>query len=903
MTSIGSPSPFFLAGKKAYQVDRSLRFNDNDSAYLQFTPSSTGNRKTWTWSSWFKRSNLTLSSQATIFHSYGSGSQRTELIFSGNGDQLIFQQGRQSGTGFATTTGLFRDVSAWYHVVCVADFSNGTASNRFKIYINNVEQANTIGSTFTDADGQMPVSGVPIEIGGRTNNRFFDGYMAEINFIDGQALTPSYFGETDATTGQWNPKKYVGSYGTNGFYLNFSDNSGTTATTLGKDLSGNGNNFTPNNFAVSDAVKDSPTNNFATLNAVDFNGGSLVEGNLKQDNSGATNTSATFGMQSGKWYWEIYFNSSSGGVFGVGIGESRKGSALNDLTRHYGYSTNGQFYTTVNGSSTAAGYGATLSAGDILSVKFNADTREIDFLKNNSSQGYTVTLADGFLYLPCFHANNSDITVNFGQDSTFASATSSGGNTDGSGQGDFKYTVPTGYKALCSANLPDPTILLPNKHFNTLLWTGTQTTRNITGLDFQPDWVWVKKRSGSEAHDLQDAVRGATKRLSSNTTAAEITAVGSIDSFNSDGITTNDAGTTNESGFTYVGWFWNAGDTDGKTYVVKVHDFSGNNRYIFDDFQTQAVTLDLAEGGTYVFDWSDSSAQSHPIRFSTTADGTHGGGSEYTTGVTKDDSAYKTTITVAASTPTLYYYCQNHSGMGGAINTNSTLGSSNFDGSIQSTVKVNASAGFSITRYTGAGGVSTIGHGLGVEPNMFMVKSRTQNSDWEMYWKVLGNTERVNLNSQNAKSTGINGWNSTSPTSTVVTINGGASGNTSGQSHIMYAFSEVSSYSKFGTYIGNGNASGTFVFLGFRPAWVLVKRVNQAASWSLHDNRRAGYNADNDYIHPDLAQAESDGSPGTIDMFSNGFKCTTTAGTHNNSGGTFIYLAFAESPFKYARAR
>ena len=156
----------------------------------------------------------------------------------------------------------------------------------------------------------------------------------------------------------------------------------------------------------------------------------------------------------------------------------------------------------------------------------------------------------------------------------------------------------------------------------------------------------------------------------------------------------------NQNSQTYVAWNWNAGDTDGKTYAVTVVSDSGN-KYRFDGFGTSAVTLDLAEGGTYVFDWSDSSAQSHPIRFSTTSDGTHGGGSEYTTGVTKDDSAYKTTITVAASAPTLYYYCQNHSGMGGAINTNSTLGSSNFDGSIQSTVKANATAGFSIVTYTG----------------------------------------------------------------------------------------------------------------------------------------------------------------------------------------------------------
>ena len=282
---------------------------------------------------------------------------------------------------------MFRDPSAWYHIVVAIDSTQSTQSDRQKLYINGNQITDFATNTQTSQDRQFSVNHASKRIllgnqrpnSSSTLSNYFDGYLAEYHLVDGLQLTPTSFGATDPVTGQWNPKKYVGSYGTNGFYLNFSDNSGTSSTTLGKDSSGNGNNFTPNNFAVSDAVKDSPTNNFATLNRVDFNGGSLAEGNLKQDNSGATNTSGTFGMQSGKWYWEIYFNSSSGGVFGVGIGESRKGSALNDLTRHYGYSTNGQFYTTVNGSSTAAGYGATLSAGDILSVKFNADTREIDF--------------------------------------------------------------------------------------------------------------------------------------------------------------------------------------------------------------------------------------------------------------------------------------------------------------------------------------------------------------------------------------------------------------------------------------------------------------------------------------------------------------------------------------------
>ena len=246
MSSLGSPNPFFIAGKKAYEIERSLRFNDDDSAYLSRTPSSAGNRRTFTISLWAKRANFS----GAMFGSWISDTDRATLRFTS--DFLEFQQ-----TGYSVkTNAVFRDPSAWYHIVCAIDTTQGTQSNRGKLYVNGVEQ--TLSSNNFPQDHQTSVNNNSIQtIGTRWisgANSLFDGYLAEVNLIDGLALDASYFGATDAVTGQWNPKKYTGSYGTNGFYLNFSDNSGTTATTLGKDSSGNGNNFTPNNFAVSDAV-------------------------------------------------------------------------------------------------------------------------------------------------------------------------------------------------------------------------------------------------------------------------------------------------------------------------------------------------------------------------------------------------------------------------------------------------------------------------------------------------------------------------------------------------------------------------------------------------------------------------------------------------------------------------
>ena len=250
-----------------------------------------------------------------------------------------------------------------------------------------------------------------------------------------------------------------------------------------------------------------------------------------------------------------------------------------------------------------------------------------------------------------------------------------------------------------------------------MLYTGNGGTQSITGLEFQPDWVWTKERGtgtggGSSNHQLYDAVRGATKRLESSNTSDEDTISNGLTSFDSNGFSIGSHSAINDNSVANVAWNWDAGETDSATYTVKVVSDSGN-KYRFNDFGTSAVTLDLAEGGTYTFDQSDSSMSSHPMQLSTTANGTHGGGSAYSTGVTyqldgstvtasafisgfSSASSRKLIITVAASAPTLYYYCYYHSGMGGQANTNSTLGSSNFDGSIQTTVKVNASAGFSL---------------------------------------------------------------------------------------------------------------------------------------------------------------------------------------------------------------
>lgn len=574
-----APGPFLGAqATTGYRVSNSLRFRRSASAYLGRTPSVASNRTTYTWSGWVKRGTL----GAVNLVLFGAGSTTSDIDgLQFLSDAVQFYTGG-GNTGFASliTTQVFRDPSAWYHIMVAVDTTQATASNRVKIYVNGAQVTAFSSATYPNQNTTSSINNtVRHAVGaiwfGTTYVNFFDGYLAEVNFIDGQALTPSSFGENDATTGVWKAKAYTGTYTGNSFYLKFADNSGATATTIGKDSSGLGNNWTPTNISVTagttyDSMIDTPTpyddggngvGNYATLNPVTPY---LVNTTLSQGNLVATKAAAssapkiygTIGVTSGKWYWEVKLAAQGGAanyyaIIGVSNASSPSGS---DSAGVYYFGTNDASlagYKQVNGVNSS--YGANYVAGDTIGVALDCDNLQITFYKNNTSQG-VITGLTAATYFPRLGSdgttNNATFEANFGQRP-------------------FTYTPPSGFKALNTQNLPTPTIAAGNAHMGILTWTGTSTSsgRTFTGLNFQPDLIWAKLRSSVGNHQLYDVIRGTGKRISSNLTDAETTnpANGYVSSFNSDGFTTSagstDNGWFNELNSTYVAWQWKAGGT------------------------------------------------------------------------------------------------------------------------------------------------------------------------------------------------------------------------------------------------------------------------------------------------------------------------------------------------------
>ena len=461
---------FLLPGAKftpAYEVANSCRFNRADTAYMHKTPSSTGNRDVWSWSAWIKRS--TLGALQVIFEAGDGGSNYTQIAFNSS-DQLDFQD---DGGGRLKTNRLFRDVSAWYHLLIVFNSADGTAGDRMRIYVNGTEETSFVtddtANVAQNEDSEMNLSSRVIRLGyGNEDDYAFGGYMAEVVLLDGTAATPTSFGEFDEDSPTiWKPKDVSGlTFGTNGFYLDFED-----SANLGNDKNG-GTDLTEVNLAAADQATDTPTNNFATINPLHFGSDNgtvtMSEGNLKFSNSGNdTFRSSTMAVSTGKWYAEFKLTGTATGS-GVGINSGNQVAYIGSNSYDYIFGFNGIVY---NNDSNAGGSFAAPATNDIVGVAVDLDNNKIYWSENGSflnsgdpTSGATGTGAisvtasssngTGFYHFAVGDAGSGTVSFecNFGGCPAF---TVSSGNADANGYGNFEYAVPSGYYALCTKNLAE----------------------------------------------------------------------------------------------------------------------------------------------------------------------------------------------------------------------------------------------------------------------------------------------------------------------------------------------------------------------------------------------------------------------------------------------------------------
>jgi len=454
-----------LAGE--YEVANSCRFNDGSSDSLYKTFSGNGNRKTFTFSAWVKRGIVSSGDHCLIATSVSASDDNTMEFFFQGGDKLAV--GRYYNYNLITNA-LFRDPSAWYHIILACDTTQSTASNRMRLYVNGSEITSFATASYPSQNDDLPLlaGSQRINIAAQyythlsQNTRFLDGYMTEVVMIDGQQLTPTSFGEFDEDSPTiWKPIDVSGlTFGTNGFHLDFENSS-----SLGADVSGNSNNFTVNNLTSVDQSTDTCSNNFATLNAlVPTSSATFSEGNLKivgSSSSAYSNRSqSTFAVESGKWYFEVEVDSFSGSNPTIGIGYSSRAASLNPTLSNAGdicIRLDNEKYD--EGSSSASYFSSSISNGNIIGVALDMDNGKIWFslqgtfvgTVGSSGEAATFTVGNGINITPTLRPMDGTLICNFGS----PPYTISSGNADANGHGNFEYSVPSGYFALCTKNLAE----------------------------------------------------------------------------------------------------------------------------------------------------------------------------------------------------------------------------------------------------------------------------------------------------------------------------------------------------------------------------------------------------------------------------------------------------------------
>jgi len=804
-----------------YVIENSCRFNPTDTAFLSKTFGSAGDRRTWTFSIWTKRGRVDSESEFICV-----GTDNNNLFqsqFSTNGS-IYIQDFTGSSNQLIESTMLLRDPSAWYHIVFVWDTTDGTAGDRFKLYINGVRVTDFTAEVNASLNYEGYINkAAEFTIGEKLTNstRYYDGYMAQITFQDGVAAPITDLGEFD-TNGNWVPIDVSSlTFGTNGFHLDFAVAPGT-GNGAGTDVSGNGNHFTDSGLAANDQMTDSPTDdassdvgNYATIGLMTGSAITVKNGNLEFDNTVTGKRNKLFipfnvqTFETDGCYWEMTLDAvvSYGGYVGLINYSGDSVATFLDGTTYYADAADQWTYRTHTGEKNIEGivsaYGSGAVATDVLGFAYKGGKCWVSLNNTWANSGDPA-------------ADTNEMVSGLNTEGVLYPGFTDGGNNDkisgtwNFGQSAFAGTIPTGFKKLCTADIPAPTITDPSKYFqvDTFTGTGSELVRTLTDGDggaVKPDFVWIKDRDSAVEHVWTDSARGATKEISCEINGNESTVAQGLKSFDSSGYTLGTDASYNASSSLNVAWCW------------------------------------VASGGA---------------------------------------------------------------------------GSSNTDGSINTTTTtVDTTAKFSVSTWVGTGANATVGHGLGVAPDFIINKSRDGGGDpqpWLVYHSAntaAPETDHLRLAGTHATEDAII-WNDTAPSATVFSVGASSNVNRSGESMVTYCWAGVEGYSKFGSYEGNGSTDGSFVWCGFRPAFVLVKNSSNAGeNWYLWDAARTPANIGSaSVLYPNTTAAAAEASARFPDFLSNGFKLRSTDTSVNATGRTYIFAAFAEFPFggedvSQARAR
>ena len=827
-------------GEDAYEIDQCIMLDNGDDAHLERTPSSAGNQQKWTQSFWIKLNDYGDNYLGLYGFPGGSASSYYNgLPYFVDDGNLNFLDNYGAGTyggPYVTFATDIKDRSAWYHIVVIFNTTESTDSNRIKVFRNGVQCSAVTNLTWPSLNWQGTVNSTVIH----TINQVQDGYygscqFAEYHFLDGRASLPPEFAETDENTGQWIPKEYEGgNYGTNGFYLKFASGA------LGTDSSGQGNNLTASNLANGDALLDSPTNNFPTVNSLEpwnTTVSALAQGNLNI--KAATYSSGNYGNHfitfilptSGKWYFEWLSGIQAGIGNQAQVGVSKQGpdgliipnqsqnpASFSGSTAMTMEISGDQAEIYDGGSSIDTDTGLTATsyvcaiAIDIDNDKFWGgydNGSSITWMNSGNpatgSNGAAHTFdSDSGIYATTVvnsgNSNRSYIIFNFGQNGTFSNYKTAGGNADGSGIGNFFYSPPSGFKALCSKNLPTPAVKKPTDYFNTVLYTGTGNLDLDIDVGFDPDMSWIKARSQAYDHVLTTATVGVGYIVKPNDNSVQADWTDYVGPYITDGIRLNDVqtGTTvNEASQTYVMWNWKAG----------------------------------------------------------------GGG---------DSPSANTDGTINTS--------------GTSVNTTAGISISKYSGTGS-----NATVGHGL----GVAPSVIIVKNRSTDDN-WRVYSRNDPTDYlALNWTGASTDDNTTWNDTAPTSTVFSIGTDTNTNRSSNSFLAVCFAEVEG-------FSKFGSY--YGNGSADGPYIYTGFQPAWIMTKIASTTVSGGGDWTIRDIKRDTDNPSNQALYANLTAAESTTSL-TYDIFSNGFKVKASGNDINQSSQTFFYMAFSEFPFKYANAR